>query len=158
MSPFVLAIPAALQGAAMLWDEAVFHRRRGLPRWERVGHPLDTLSLLVCLLWALREPFETRSLYAYAALAVFSCLLVTKDELVHAERCSPGEHWLHSLLFTLHPLVLAGAAGLWWQASGGSSAASALLGAQVAIICAFLAWQVGYWNFMARKVPDAAGS
>ena len=37
-----------LQGLAMLVDELLFHRRRGLPRWERIGHPIDTLSVLAC--------------------------------------------------------------------------------------------------------------
>jgi len=25
-------------------DEFYFHRRRGLPRWERLAHPLDTMT------------------------------------------------------------------------------------------------------------------
>jgi 2-polyprenyl-6-hydroxyphenyl methylase / 3-demethylubiquinone-9 3-methyltransferase len=39
-----LVVPLGLQALAMAVDEAYFHRRRGLPRWERIGHPLDTLT------------------------------------------------------------------------------------------------------------------
>jgi hypothetical protein len=40
-------------------------------------------------------------------------LLITKDEWVHADQCNAGEHWLHSVLFVVHPVVLI-TAGLMW--------------------------------------------
>ncbi len=54
---YFLAVPFALQGLAILVDEFYFHRRRGLPIWERWGHPLDTLSLLICWLFLLCLPY-----------------------------------------------------------------------------------------------------
>ena len=42
----LLYLPFAVQGLAILVDEFWFHHRRGLPRWERLGHPIDTLPLI----------------------------------------------------------------------------------------------------------------
>src|SRR5215510_9016243 len=104
-----LLVPLGLQGLAMAVDEAWFHRRRGLPRWERIGHPLDTLTIAACLAWLL----ATGSLAGYVALAIASTLFVTKDEPVHARLCTGGEQWLHAVLFALHPIALAAYAVLW---------------------------------------------
>jgi len=129
-----------LQTAAMLVDELYFHRRRGLPRWERVGHPVDTLSVLACYALALASTPNEANLVAYAALAAFSCLLVTKDELVHSARCSAGEQWLHALLFVLHPIVLGGAALLWFRHERG------LLALLASLTAGFGLYQITYWN------------
>src|SRR5678815_1086653 len=104
------AIPIALQAIAMIVDEGWFHRRRGLPRWERIGHPLDTLTIAACLVWLLAGG----GLTGYVVLAIGSTLFVTKDEPVHAKLCSGGEQWLHAVLFALHPIVLAAAGAAWW--------------------------------------------
>ncbi|HEU4733524.1 MAG TPA: bifunctional 2-polyprenyl-6-hydroxyphenol methylase/3-demethylubiquinol 3-O-methyltransferase UbiG [Kofleriaceae bacterium] len=134
-------IPVVLQGLAMVVDEGWFHRARGLPRWERIGHPLDTLTLAVCLAWLVAMPPGAPSaLPVYLALAVISTLFITKDEAVHARRCSPGEHWLHAVLFALHPIVLAAFAYLWWTGAIG------LLIGQLALVLGFMAYQVIYWN------------
>lgn len=130
-------IPVVVQAAAMLIDEGWYHRRRGLPRWERIGHPLDTLTFVACLVWLLRGG----SAHGYLALAVGSTLFVAKDEPIHAQRCSAGEHWLHALLFGLHPLVLASFYRL----------PRALLVGQLAVTLAFLSYQVIYWNLV--RVP-----
>lgn len=125
-------VPLALQALAMLVDEGWFHRERGLPRWERIGHPLDTLTFVICLVWLLAGG----STHGYVALAVGSTLFVTKDEPIHAQLCSPGEHYLHAALFILHPLVLAAFYAL----------PHAVLVGQLAVTLAFLAYQVIYWN------------
>src|SRR5690606_8631765 len=99
LSP-VFFIPAlsvmGLQGTLMLVDEFLFHRRRGLPRWERIGHPLDTLTVLIPV--ALTTVFPPTAAFtgAFLAMALFSCLFVTKDEWIHARHCAPGEQWLHA--------------------------------------------------------------
>ncbi|HET9958446.1 MAG TPA: hypothetical protein VFQ61_28320 [Polyangiaceae bacterium] len=131
----------ALQGTIMLVDEFHFHRARGLPRWERIGHPLDTLSVLACYAVALALPATRPALIGYAALAAFSCLFITKDEFVHARECQPAEHFLHALLFVLHPLVLGSAAWLWYAGN------RALLWGQAGLTLGFLGYQVAYWNF-----------
>lgn len=134
-------IPIVLQGIAMVIDEGHFHRARGLPRWERIGHPLDTLTIAICLGWLLATtPSSPVALPVYVGLSIFSTLFVTKDEAVHAARCSPGEHWLHAILFILHPIVLAAFGYLWWTGAVG------LLLGQLGIAIAFMAYQILYWN------------
>jgi 2-polyprenyl-6-hydroxyphenyl methylase / 3-demethylubiquinone-9 3-methyltransferase len=134
-------VPIGLQAIAMLVDEGWFHRRRGLPRWERIGHPLDTLTIAACLGWLLiAKPDETSAIPVYLGLAIGSTLFVTKDEFIHARLCSSAEHWLHAVLFTLHPIVLAAAAALWW------SGQRAILIAQFAATLGFCAYQIVYWN------------
>jgi hypothetical protein len=123
----------------MAVDEIAFHRRRILPVWERWGHPLDTLSLLFCLGLALALPPDRLWTGLYLVLAVFSCLLVAKDEWVHARHCAPGEHFVHALLFLLHPVLLWSVFTLW-RAGGGP--ANLLLGAEAALASAFFFYQV----------------
>src|SRR5688572_26770565 len=100
----------------MVVDELWFHRKRGLPRFERIGHPLDTLTFVGCLVWLLAaRPGDQTALGVYAALALASALFVTKDEPVHAMLCDRAEQWLHGLLFALHPLALGAFAYAWWH-------------------------------------------
>jgi hypothetical protein len=141
----VLLLPAALQALVMFADEFVFHRRRGLPRWERLGHPLDTLTAALCYCWLVVVPASTASaLGIYVALCVFSCLFITKDELVHARLCEPLETWLHAVLFVLHPIVFL-AFGLIWYSGAHAWILKAALGSTLAL----LSYQVVYWNWPA---------
>jgi 2-polyprenyl-6-hydroxyphenyl methylase/3-demethylubiquinone-9 3-methyltransferase len=149
LSPAWLAIPIGLQALAMIVDEGVFHRRRGLPKWERIGHPLDTLTIALCLAWLVAtRPSDAHALAIYVALAAFSTLFVTKDEPIHTRLCTAGEQWLHSLLFVLHPIVLAAFGMLWW--AGGHEA---ILVGQLAVVVAFGGYQVTYWNVIRRERP-----
>jgi 2-polyprenyl-6-hydroxyphenyl methylase / 3-demethylubiquinone-9 3-methyltransferase len=142
---FVAAVAA--QGLALLADE-VCHRRRGLPRWERIGHPIDTASVAACLVWLLAmPPGDTAAVPGYVALAALSCLLVTKDEAVHARECTAREHWLHAVLFVLHPIVLGAAALAWWHGH------TALVAVQLAITLGVLGYQAVYWNAIAAPSP-----
>jgi len=139
-----LVVPVALQATAMLVDEGWFHRRRGLPRWERIGHPLDTLTIASCLGWLVAVPHgRPATLSVYIGLAVFSTLFVTKDEPIHARLCTAGEHWLHSILFVLHPIVLAAFAVIWW-----SGEHQTVLAIQLGVTLAFGGYQVVYWNML----------
>jgi 2-polyprenyl-6-hydroxyphenyl methylase/3-demethylubiquinone-9 3-methyltransferase len=106
-------LPFALQGLAMAVDELGCHRRRPVPRWEWLGHVLDTVVFLGCLAWPLLFPPDPARVRGYALLAAVSCLLITKDELVHRRLCGGGEQWLHAVLFILHPVVLIATACLW---------------------------------------------
>jgi hypothetical protein len=110
---YILLLPFLIQGVLMLIDEFYFHRRRGLGPWERVGHPVDTLSVILVYGLMLVWPPTEGAVAVAAALSVFSCLLVTKDEFVHSKECEPLENWIHALLFVLHPLVLISAFLLW---------------------------------------------
>lgn len=123
----------------MAVDEGYFHRRRGLPRWERVGHPLDTLTVIAAFLWALWAQPSPQADLVYGALALFSCIFVTKDEWVHRRHCSAAEQWLHALLFIAHPCVLASAALIWKTDAD-------LLRWPTALMAAFFMYQVIYWN------------
>ena len=136
----LLASVFVVQGTLMLVDEFWFHRRREMPRWERIGHPLDTLTVLVPLLLTLFVPPTRPWTVAFAVLAVISCLFVTKDEWVHARLCTPGEQWLHALLFLLHPLIFAAIWFLWMKGGVG------WITLQAAVTFGFLCWQTLAWN------------
>ncbi len=130
----------ALQGLLMLADEFWFHRRREIPRWERIGHPLDTLTVLSPLLLALLFPPASPWIATFLGLAIFSSLFVTKDEWVHARLCVPGEQWLHAVLFLLHPVLFVMIFLLWRAGETG------WITLQAVLVTAFLAWQTLYWN------------
>ncbi len=139
MIAFALAV-LILQATLMAVDELCFHRRRDLPRWERIGHPIDTASVLGCFVLALVLEPTRGAVTGYALLSVLSCVLVTKDEFVHAARCAPAEHWLHAALFVLHPLLLIAGAVLWFEG------ARWILAAQTLATFAFGVYQAVYWN------------
>lgn len=149
--------PLALQSGLMVFDEWHFHRRRAMPRWERIGHPIDTLTVLFCIAWVLLTARTPSHVATYVALAAFSCVFVTKDEVVHSAACGPGEHWLHALLYLLHPVCLACVALLWpvpavnvaelggWLAVAPMTAK--LLVVQFALTAGFCGYQALYWNW-----------
>lgn len=111
--PYFFILPLLLQAFGMLVDEFYFHHHRRMPSWEKWSHPLDTFLVLLCFLLVLLAPITEATLLTYFLLSVASMLLVTKDEWVHKRECSAGEHWLHSMLFLLHPLMLISAAMTW---------------------------------------------
>ena len=135
----VFVIPMVLQGLALLVDEVYFHHRREMPRWERIGHPLDTLTVLLCFAYLLGA--QQVDLNIYLVLSVFSCAFVTKDEFIHAKICTGGESWLHAVLFILHPMTLA--AAYWLNQNGFSH----WLWPQMGLTILLLVYQVFYWNF-----------
>lgn len=135
------ALPFLCQGALMVADEFVYHRRRGLGRWEAIGHPLDTITVAAALSFLLLAERSVTNFLLFAGLAVFSCLFVTKDEFVHQAQCSPAEHWLHALLFLLHPAVFFAAGFLWW-----SEAPLWPLRLQIALVSLFGLYQLFYWR------------
>jgi len=143
----------------MAADEFRFHRKRGLPRWERIGHPLDTLTVVACLLWILRVQPGSRAVAVFVLLAIFSCVFVTKDEPVHRRYCSGAEQWLHALLFILHPIVLASAALLWPGASPGmvrfSGFEKTFLELVLLLMVSFGIYQLVFWNFVWHRKTTA---
>lgn len=94
-------IPIFLQAIIMIIDEVFFHRKRLLPRWERIGHPVDTIFFLIPIFVLINNS----SLEVYIVFSVLSCLIITKDEFIHIELCEGLEQWLHSMLFVLHPII-----------------------------------------------------
>ncbi len=143
----LILVPFLLQGLCMSVDEFYFHRKRGLGRWERWGHPLDTVSFILAngwLLWATPSQFN---LWIFVGLAVASCLLITKDEGEHFRRSSPWENWLHAMLFMLHPVVLIAACWLWWTHD---PLFVFSIGLVVLASLALLLYQTFYWNWWRR--------
>ncbi|MCP5491886.1 MAG: hypothetical protein H7A40_02435 [Chlamydiales bacterium] len=156
----LLMIPFLVQSIVILLDEFIFHIKRPLPKWERIGHPLDTLTVLICLVYVLLVPYSALALKVYVGLSLFSCIFVTKDEFVHKHHCPASEQWLHALLFINHPILLT-AAGLIWAVSSNielplwlaamSNTSSQLiffLKTQVIAVSIFGIYQVVYWNFL----------
>jgi len=139
--------PFLFQGAVLAIDEFHFHRRRGLGPWERWGHPLDTLTVLAPFALALVKPFDPQALEWFVGLALFSCVFVTKDEWIHRRQAGAAEHYLHALLFILHPLVFIAAGVLW---SVGGALGRGLLLAQSAGLGAFLLYQFSWWVVLRR--------
>ncbi|HEY4254744.1 MAG TPA: hypothetical protein VGM34_00160 [Chlamydiales bacterium] len=158
-------IPFALQAIAIGLDEGVFHIRRGLPKWERIGHPLDTLTVLGCMAYVLFVPFSNGTLLGFIGAAAFSTFFVTKDEFVHKAHCPASEQWLHAVLFTLHPLTLISAGFIWpvvqnvevtpWIAEWLSEkeALRQFLLAQFAVMSLFCIYQVVFWNWIWKEKP-----
>jgi hypothetical protein len=144
---FLWIIPFLLQAPLILLDEWIYHRKRGLPTWERIGHPLDTLSVVICLSLPSFAAYSPFSFKIYLGLAVFSCFMVTKDEWVHKHHCPAGEHWLHAVLFLNHPVLLTAAGFLW--ASAVPWAAS-FLKLQMCLAALLMIYQGVYWNVFAR--------
>jgi hypothetical protein len=138
-----LYLPFIFQGICMLVDEFYFHHKRGLPRWERLGHPLDTLTVLAALGYLL---LPSVNLNVYLGLSIFSCVFITKDEFVHKEQCPALEQWLHSLLFVLHPILFL-SAYLLWQENDFS-----FLQIQTGIIVGFLFYQILRWSIPWRAI------
>ncbi|HEY2810277.1 MAG TPA: hypothetical protein VGJ00_02660 [Rhabdochlamydiaceae bacterium] len=163
---FLILLPFLLQTLIILFDEFYFHCRRGLPRWERIGHPLDTLSVLLCFLYVLLFPCTALHLKIYIGLALFSCVLVTKDEFVHKDCCPASEQWLHACLFLNHPIMLSLLGFLWPVYKSPSpppflaslAEQRGFLGAfllmQSLLIGLFALYQILYWNFL-RKENEA---
>lgn len=138
-------IVSVIQGAAILFDEFYFHRKRGLPKWERIGHPIDTLSVIACLLFLALAEKNSITIWVFAAMAVASCILVTKDEWVHRKLCTAEEMWLHAVCFMMHPLLLFSGYIEWEDQRP-------LFLALAGGISVFLVYQIAYWNFIEPKL------
>jgi hypothetical protein len=158
-------LPFFFQAIAIAVDEGYFHYKRGLPLWERIGHPIDTFSVLLCMAFVIFIPFSFKMLCLYIALAAISCLLVTKDEFVHKDHCPAAENWLHALLFTLHPITLT-CAGFIWPITQGVEVSpwiarwlanrdflQLFLYTQFTMMFIFMTYQIVFWNFLWKNKP-----
>jgi hypothetical protein len=142
----ILKLPFLLQGLVLLVDEFWFHHQRGLGRWERWGHPLDTLSVLlpvtVATFQAPRAPWRL----VFYTLSVLSCFVVTKDEWIHAAQARPSEHWLHSLLFITHPMVFVSV----WKIWNSTGARNPFLLLQFSALLLFMTYQLVWWCLLQK--------
>lgn len=136
---------ALLQAALIVIDEFYFHWKRGLPRWEKIGHPLDTFFFLLPLTIASFFKWEPVWRVLYIALGLLSCLVITKDEAIHLQKSPALEQWLHALLFMVHPVVLIAVYFVWMQSS------VPLIWMWCAILT-FCIYQIIFWNFYADRI------
>ncbi len=143
---FFLLIPFALQGIAMFFDEFYFHRKRGLPLWERIGHPLDSLTVLLSYSFLYFYEPSALNLKIYVGLCAFSCLFITKDEFVHTQHCEARENWLHSVLFVIHPITFLSAGYIWFY-----NLNSDFIKMQPLVILVFMFYQILYWSPLWKK-------
>jgi hypothetical protein len=158
MSSFVSAmlfVPLIFQAMLMIFDEFYFHRRRGLPKWEIIGHPLDTLTVIAPLVLARSANFTDKNAFLYVALSTFSCIFIVKDELIHKNICSKAEMILHALLFILHPLVFL-SIFLFWQNGetnllGLTIDFNKIVTLQLIVTCMFCLYQIFYWRFFYER-------
>jgi hypothetical protein len=146
MAKWLLYLPFAVQGLSMLFDELYFHRKRGLGLWEKIGHPMDTMTVIACFLFLNVTTYSENNLLIFIGLSVFSCLFITKDEFVHTELCEAKENWLHAVLFVTHPIAL-GAAALIWK----EDPTSTFLQMQLYVLVFVLSYQIIYWSVPWKK-------
>lgn len=146
MLAFLLITPFILQACAMLVDEFYFHHRRGLPLWEKVGHPFDSMTVFLSYFYLTQFPPTDEHLYVYIGLCSFSCLFITKDEFIHSLKCEASENWLHSILFILHPITFLSAGVIWWQ-----NLYPSFLIVQPVIILVFMGYQITYWSMFGKS-------
>jgi hypothetical protein len=167
MIKYLLFIPFIIQAFCVFFDEFFFHVKRDLPKWERIGHPLDSLSVALCFLFVLCFPYNLFNLKIYIGLALFSTLFITKDEFVHVDHCPKTEMWLHALLFINHPLMMASLGCLWalcYQTLPFSWLQDLLnmsfiihnfILLQTILIGLFMFYQIIYWNFLWKPKQPA---
>lgn len=136
----LLYLPFVIQSLLMGLDEGL-HMKRGLGKWERLGHPLDTLTVLLPLSFIAVTDFSESKLITFIILSAFSCLFITKDEFIHSRECSAFEQWLHSLLFILHPMIFFCSALIWKYSSGNE-----FLILQPLLIGSFMIYQILRWS------------
>lgn len=136
-----------IQGILMFVDEFYFHHKRRLKKWERIGHPVDTLFFALCFLFVLFNPFDNQSIFFI--LAIFSSLIITKDEWVHSKECEPMEQWLHAVLFVIHPISI-GALYFAWKQNLYN-----IIIIQSIIITLFGMYQTFYWNFFTKRIGQS---
>ena len=128
-----------LQGVLMFFDEFYFHHKRGLTRWERIGHPIDTFSFLACFVFCLLSPPNESNIPTFILLSSISTLIIVKDEWLHIKKCEIGEHILHVFLFMAHPLALL-ALYLEWV-----NTRVHYIGLTTATVFFFMLYQIYYW-------------
>lgn len=135
-----LYLPFIIQSLLMGFDEYL-HTKRGLGTWERLGHPLDTLTVFVPLSLICINEFTPERLTVYIILSGFSCLFITKDEFIHTQHCSALENWIHSLLFILHPMIFL-SSGVIWKYHPDNE----FLAYQATMVGVFMIYQIFRWS------------
>jgi hypothetical protein len=157
---YLLLAPFLIQSILIIFDEGKYHIKRGLPKWERIGHPVDTLSFVLCLFFVQITNYTATNLIWYILVSSASCLLITKDEFVHKHHCEAGEQWVHAVMFVNHSVMLTTLGLLWYAVKGACPSEffhplvknkeliSQFLKAQTLFTVSFMAYQIIYWNII----------
>jgi hypothetical protein len=153
----VLAFLIGLHAFFMIIDEFYFHMKRILPKWERIGHPLDTLFFLACFVVVIFFSMTKMSIIFYIILSCISCVFIIKDEFIHLKHCSKYEQMLHALMFILHPVLLIILFLSWSSFTKPyfdflqiihSPIIKNIIWFQFSSAIVFLFYQVIYWNYL----------
>lgn len=157
----IVAIFLAFHAIIMIFDEFFFHRKRILPKWERIGHPIDTSFVLFCFFIIIFLPMTKINIILYFCLSVFSCFIIVKDESIHLKYCSKYEQYLHALLFILHPILLIILFISWSSFTKPymlyleyfqSLLIKKLIYFQFVSATLFLLYQIFFWNFFFKDI------
>lgn len=156
---FVVSI-FVLQAVLMGFDEFYFHWRRVVPKFERIGHPIDTFFVLMCYFCVVFLELNQTNLIIYGILCLISCLCIVKDEAVHKKYCSAQEQFLHALLFILHPIILVALFVCWPSIQKSifgiftfqSEFLNRFFYIQLILSCLFFMYQIVYWNFTSARL------
>lgn len=141
-----LYLPFIIQTFLMMIDEHL-HKKRGLGTWERLGHPVDTLTVFVPLAYVATNDFTEDRQTVFIILSVFSCLVITKDEFIHTRECRTFENWLHSLLFIFHPMIFL-CTGILWKYHPGNE----FINYQAMLVGIFMIYQIMRWSFPWKEI------
>lgn len=145
----LLYYPFIIQGIFILADEFYYHERRGLPKWEIIGHPLDSLTTLVPLSIPALLSYNKSILNLFIGFAIFSFIFVTKDEFIHGKICNSTEQWIHSILYILHPVVFAATSLLWIHYPE-----DIFVKIQPLIVGGFMFYQILRWSLRWKKIVE----
>lgn len=156
---FFVFITFSIQSLLMLLDEFYFHRRREVPKFERIGHPIDTLTVLLCFGLVKFFPLNLNTVVIYVLFSIISCLCVIKDESVHKKYCLHFELYLHALLFLIHPIILFDIFLCWTSVnktdflsfSFQSNFLRFFFLTQFVLTFCFFIYQILYWNFISKS-------
>lgn len=98
-------------------DELLFHKKRLISKTERLNQILNMvfLGILVFIPFGIRYSDHLHSYFGLMALS--SMVLIARQEWV-PNAFSPKERGLHSLIYMLHPIVIAFLGMLWMLLSG----------------------------------------
>jgi hypothetical protein len=149
----------AVYGLILFIDEFAFHRRKGLA--ERRSQALDTFWMAACAGVVSFVEYGDMPRLVFGGLSLISMIWMTRNQFEHARHATPGEHYLHSLQFVLHPILLITLMAVWQFIDGAGLVVGMVLPFSTGglrplvyeffgVVCALAAYQL-YRHAGARK-------
>lgn len=157
---YVLMAVLGIHWLLFVVDEFAFHRKHGVSPRERWSHPLDLLLCGTLAGYAVVFPYGESPQLPFMILLPVALFSITKDEFLHAARCSGAEQWVHAMRYIFHPLALLLVAVLWPLMQGVNFVIGAVLPFDTAAlrpmvaVYAGLCVILGVFSFV-RKAPLA---